>query len=201
MHRLRRLIVTLELEPGATVTETYLSELLECSRTPVREALQRLAAEQLVEIAPRRVIRIAEMNVSDLPMLMEAMERAVSSTASLAASRVTNRQLDELTRILTEAESADSSKDFVTVLELDFRFHNAMTEATGNRYLVSAFAPIHRLATRFGYAAFSRAETARISLEEHREIVEALAARKPDVVETLAVAHVIAARDRIQAEL
>ena len=201
MHKLRRLIVTLELEPGATVTETYLSELLDCSRTPVREALQRLAAEQLIEIAPRRVIRIAEMNPSDLPVLMEAMERAVSATARLSAMRITNRQLEDLRRLLDEAETAEAKKDFVTVLELDFRFHNAMTEATGNRYLVGAFAPIHRLATRFGYAAFSRAQSAHASLREHRDIFAALEAREPEVVERLAVAHVIAARDRIQTEL
>lgn len=201
VDRLRRLIWTLELEPGAIVTESYLSELLGCSRTPAREALQRLAGEQLVEITPRRFVKIAEMNRSDVPVIFEAMLYAVRIAAELSASRISNRQLDVLSQILDEAEQAEQRSDLVGVLELDFMFHNTMTEATDNPYLAKAFAPIHRLAGRFGYAAYSVSGTSRASLAEHRGILEALVSRDRDLTVELASAHVAASRDRIQAEL
>ena len=70
-HELRRMIVTLELAPGAEVSEPYLIERLKCGRTPLREALQRLAQEHLVVSVPRRGTSIAELSVSEFRELEE----------------------------------------------------------------------------------------------------------------------------------
>ena len=72
LDELRRMIVMLELPPGAVYTEVQLADLLQCSRTPLREALSRLERERLVNRSPHRGLSIAELSMVDLGPLLEA---------------------------------------------------------------------------------------------------------------------------------
>ena len=95
-YAIRELIVTLELPPGAVVREPELTERLGIGRTPVREALRRLAQERLVEVFPRRGMFVTKVDVRDLARLCEVRVALEPEAARLAAERATQADLAEL---------------------------------------------------------------------------------------------------------
>src|SRR5512135_2592148 len=101
---IRELIVTLELPPGAVVREPELTERLGVGRTPVREALRRLAQERLVEVYPRRGIFVTPVNIRDLASLSEVRAVLESHAARLAAERATAEERGELAELIAETE-------------------------------------------------------------------------------------------------
>lgn len=200
-EQLRKMIITLELPPGAVVTEAYLADRLGCGRTPLREALQRLAQEYLVVSVPRRGISIAGLSIVDFQQLIEALVLVEGFSAHLATERITDEELSKLETIVAKAEAASSERDFSTVAELDFEFHNLIAKATGNRYLADTIARLHRLATRFGYIAWQREGSGKASLSEHRQILAAFKSQDPVEAERQTREHTLRARERIVAAL
>src|SRR6266581_6364678 len=95
-HAIRGLIVSLELPPGAVIDERQLVEMLGIGRTPVREALRRLAQEQLVEVFPRRGMFVTGVDVRDLARISEVRAALEPEAARLAAGRATDEERDEL---------------------------------------------------------------------------------------------------------
>lgn len=200
VDRLRKLIVTLELAPGSVVTETYLCELLGCSRTPLREALQKLASEHLVVATPRRGVSIAELSIIDFGHMLEAIYGLERQIARLAAERIDDDGRSRMTALLTEAEAADG--DIARSAELDWEFHHELAAATGNPYLMESSDTLHRLSMRFVFLGFRRAAGAtRGALDDHRAIVAALTERDPDAAEKAVAEHCAHGRDRMRAAL
>ncbi len=95
---LRGLIVSLELAPGAVIDERALIERLGIGRTPIREALRRLAHEQLVEVFPRRGMFVTNVDVRDLARISEVREALEPEAARLAAERATEEERDAARR-------------------------------------------------------------------------------------------------------
>ncbi|MDY7078508.1 MAG: GntR family transcriptional regulator [Chloroflexota bacterium] len=198
-EELRRMIITLELRPGAMVSEAYLTKLLNCGRTPLREALQRLAQEYLIESVPRHGISIAGLGLVDFVDLIEAIVLVEGFSARIAAGRITDEELAKMEEIITRAEEASEKEKFSTVAELDYEFHCVAGQATGNRYLADTIARLHRLATRFGYIAWRHKGSSEMSLMEHRQILAAFKSRNPDEAERQTREHTLRAKERIVA--
>jgi DNA-binding GntR family transcriptional regulator len=196
---LRRMIITLELAPGTAITEEGLGDLLKCSRTPIREALQQLAREHLVVATPRRGVSVAELRLVDFIAMLEATENIDVDLARLAAERLTDAHVAELDELLRLSDQADIDGDFERVVELDVQFHNVIAEASSNHFLIEFHETLHRLSTRFVFLGFKRAGTAAGAIEDHRQIVEALRGRDADSAEAATRSHCHHARDRMMA--
>ena len=199
--KLRSKIMTLELEPGRMVTEAYLADLLKCGRTPLREALQRLAQEHLVTAVPRRGVAIAELSVLDYIWLVEAENSIALVVGPLAAQRITDDQLEQLARTIELSREANERHDFVAYVELDFDYHRQIAEASQNRYLVGALTPLHRLLTRFTFLGIRAAGSAEGAIADHQQVLAALRSRDPDAVRRALEAHHKNARERVRAAL
>lgn len=200
-EQLRRLIVTLALPPGAVVTQSDLMGRLQCGRTPLREALQRLSEEYLVIPVPGGGITIASLNIHDFVDVIEALVVVEGLSAHLAAKRITDCQVSKLEEIVDRAEEANREGEFSNVARLDFEFHNFIGQATHNRYLADTVARLHRVATRFSYLAWQRERNADTSLLEHRQILAALQNRDAVHAKQLTREHTLKSRDRIVAVL
>src|SRR5438105_5473575 len=99
---IRGLIVSLGLRPGAVIDERELMQQLGLGRTPVREALRRLAQEQLVEVFPRRGMFVTSVDVRDLARISEVRAALEPEAARLAAARATDADREELRTLLDE---------------------------------------------------------------------------------------------------
>jgi DNA-binding GntR family transcriptional regulator len=198
VERLRRMVITRELPPGALTSESRLAQILDCGRTPLREAVQRLSHEYLIRVRPRQGILIPELSIVEFQQAHEALLcLVVPRVPELAAARIGPSEITQLAGIVAEAEHAERAKDFFELTELDRRLHTAMAMATGNRYVADVVARIHGLLEPFVYASYEAAGSAGSSVAEHRGIVEALGSNDPNLAKQRFQDHIIDGRQRV----
>src|SRR5437660_7536247 len=120
---LRDRIVTLQIAPGAPIDEDRIGEELGMGRTPVREAIKRLALENLVTVFPRRGTFASEINITDLAHISDVRMVLEGQAAYRAAQRITDAQRTELEELLEELGDARGSDDVEALMTLDARVH------------------------------------------------------------------------------
>lgn len=194
--QLRKMVITGELAPGTLVSEGHLADLLECGRTPLREAVQQLSADYLLESAPRRGIMIPALSIVDFREVHEAVLMNYSMWIGIAVERITDQQLEHLDDTIAEQERCATQGDFYGVTELDARFHIAIVEATGNRYLVDCARKLQNCAARFAYRMYVVGGSASLPIEEHRKILEGLEGRDAHLAKLGVREHSIRSAER-----
>ena len=200
-HEIRRLITTFEIPPGTMIREVELTHRLGCSRTPLREALQRLAQEYLVVAVPRRGMIVAELSLLDYIQLVEALAHIESAAAGMAADRSSGDELDSLENTINRAREANQHREFFTVTELDFEFHSAVAGMTRNRYLMDTTVRLHRLVSRFSYLALKNGENGEQAIGEHRQILAAIRRRDAALARRQTQEHTLRTKERVLAAL
>ena len=172
--RLREMIVRLELEPGCPLDDRTLTQKCGVGRTPLREAINRLAAEKLVVIAPRRGAFVAEIRDGDAWQLFEARLQTERLAARLAAERITAAQLRRLESLVS---TLPRTPTFVDTRELDWEFHKVIAEATQNRYLLDVIERLYCLGTRLRCLRYPYESVERAA--DYRTILTAIRRRDP----------------------
>ncbi|MFP3928158.1 MAG: GntR family transcriptional regulator [Desulfobacteraceae bacterium] len=155
-RRINELIVSLQLRPGAQVDERSLETRLEIGRTPIREALFRLAAEGLVEAVPKRGFFVKPVTLEDVRALFEAMTLLERNCAFLAARRAGQEHVRELERLHDSLQEAMEKEDYLQVTLLNSRFHRVLYDSTGNQFLASALHHVQNQAQRLAYLSYSK---------------------------------------------
>ncbi len=145
------LIVTLALPPGHIFSEAELSRQINIGRTPLREALQRLAAARLVKTLPRKGMMIAEISMTDHFALLETRRVLERLVASSAAKRATSAQRMALTAVRDEMDDAAAQNDLAAFMALDRNCDTILDAASKNHYATTALAPLHAHCRRFWY--------------------------------------------------
>ena len=181
---IRDLIVSLELAPGALIHERRLMEELGFGRTPVREALRRLAQEQLVEVFPRRGMFVTNVDVRDLARISEVRESLEPEAARLAADRATEEERDALTAL------GDSIAPGIDLMGLDERIHRAVYAASHNHLLEKTLGEYYVLALRIWTIALERDEALEDAVTAHRGLIRAIVAGNADRAADLMRSHV-----------
>ena len=187
-RELEQLIITMELEPNAMISEAMLSKRLGIGRTPVREALQRLASEHLVEIMPRRGIRVSPIDLKKQMRLLEIrrpLERTVAQLAARRASEASKATLREVSASFL----TDAKKDYQIFLVVDRKFNDLVTEAADNPYAVDMLQTLHGLSRRFWHYYHRHEEDLPRVCELHADIATAIAEGDEKAVEKTVAAH------------
>lgn len=181
---------------GDVLTEVKLSQQLQVSRTPVREALRRLEQDDLVESRGKSVVVVGTSH-RDLLDILEIRLRLEGLATAMCCGHMTEKQLLDLDEIVTLQEFYVSRKMPDKILELDSRFHEAIYAACGSRVFEKQLTALLKRLMRHRKLSVSDSERARKSTEEHRKIFSALAARDREQAEALAEAHVERARENM----
>lgn len=195
--RIRSAIVDGEFPPGMHLEEEGLAESTGVSRTPVREALRRLAAEGFVEFVPHQGAFVPTWTEADHHEIFDLRAVLESFGARLAARRVSPAALDELRSLTAGMEEAARSHRpdrMDDVADLNNRFHGAVLTASGNRrlrQLAQATVAMPLVLRTFQKYSAERLER---SLAHHREIVDALAAHDESWAEAIMRTHILSAR-------
>ena len=172
---LEEMIVTLKLAPGAAVSEAELSQRLGIGRTPIREALQRLAREHLVVILPRRGIMVSQINVKSQLKLLEVrreVERLITRSAARRASPEERDRFRELARLF---EKSAKVNDDTTFMRTDREFNELCLAATRNEFAAGAMSLMHSLSRRFWYIHYKQAADMPATAKLHGDIARAIA--------------------------
>lgn len=173
---IEELIVTLRLRPGAAVSEAELSQRLKIGRTPIREALQRLAREGLVTILPRRGITVSEINVNRQLRLLEVrreVERLIAKSAARRATPWERTRFLELARAFT---TSAKTNDELTFMRTDREFNELSVVAAHNEFAAGAMSLMHALSRRFWYIHYKQAADMPLTAKLHADIARAIAA-------------------------
>jgi DNA-binding GntR family transcriptional regulator len=171
-HAIRELIVSLELAPGAVIEERELMVRLGIGRTPVREALRRLAHERLVEVYPRRGMFVTGVDVRELARLSEVRVVLEPEAARLAAERATDADRAAIGELLEELGAG--GRDDRELMELDERIHGAVYRAAHNDLLEATLSQYYVLALRIWSMALDQAHELEEAVEAHRALLEAI---------------------------
>lgn len=196
-QELRRLILTLKLEPGLAVSEASLMNQYNWGRTPLREAFQRLAEQSLLQIIPRHGVVVTALSVFEFVEVMDAMSMVIGPAAVLACKHMSEEQLNQLDALVIQGSAASETGNYELVAELDYAFHRELAEATGNRYLREYLLHLHTIATRFNFSSWKRDRNALPSLEEHRQLAILFRGRDADQVKTAMREHIENAHQRL----
>jgi DNA-binding GntR family transcriptional regulator len=199
-HLIRQRIITLELPPLSAIDEQALMEDLQLWRTPIREALQRLASEGLVFFAPRRGMFVADISITDLQKIFELRLVLEGFCARLAAQRATADQLALMAEIMEELEHVPNG-DNQGLMVIDERFHELLYEAGDNKFLADILTRLHALSFRLWYLVLERLGDVRAAMEQHIEISHALQARDCDRAEELLQQHILGFQQQIKSVL
>jgi len=174
-EQIEEAIVTLKLPPGAVVSELAMSEMTGIGRTPIREAIQRLAQENLIVVLPQRGLLVAEMDVRKQLRLLETrreVERLICRSAARRASEHERARFAQLAADFLEEARSNDDTNFVRT---DREFNELCLLAARNEFAEGAMRLMHGLSRRFWYVHYRQAadlpETARL----HAAIAQAIA--------------------------
>jgi DNA-binding GntR family transcriptional regulator len=197
-YAIRELIVTLELAPGSIVSERELQDRLGVGRTPVREALQRLENESLVEVYPRRGIFVSNVNVLDLAVLSEVRAVLEGFGARLAAERATAADRAEIATLISDVEQLTASADERRLIDLDQRIHRQVYRCTHNPFLETTLDGYYILTLRIWFLALDRVARLEQAVKEHLELLHAIHDGDPERAEDAMRRHVAGFEEAIR---
>jgi DNA-binding GntR family transcriptional regulator len=173
--RIRDRIVSLDMPPGSVVQEARLRQELEIGRTPIREALQRLALENLVKSIPHRGTFVTDVNITDLARITEVRVVLESHAARLAAERLLASDRAGIRELLEVLESGGVT-DQRELMRLDQRIHRRIYRAARNSFLESTLETYLNLSLRLWYLVLDHEVRLRQAVVEHVELLRAVLA-------------------------
>jgi DNA-binding GntR family transcriptional regulator len=198
---LRDQIVTLKIKPGQPIDEDRVGAELGMGRTPVREAIKRLALERLVTVFPRRGTFASDINITDLAQISDVRAIVEPHAARRAAERVTPARRAELEALSAELAHESRSWGDDALMELDARVHRFIYGCADNPYLAETCNRYFNLSLRIWYLAVDRMPGLSIHIAEHRELLEAIGGGDGDRAARLLCEHVQAFESAIRAVL
>lgn len=177
-RRLEEAIVTLSLRPGAVLTEAQMIDMVGVGRTPVREALIRLAQQGLVEILPRKGVVVAGINAIDIMAALDAREVLERLIASDAAKRASPRERIAIVEKARAMRAAAADGDANAYMRLDKELDSAVAAAARSPYATRAVEPLQALIRRAWYH-FERQDDLLPAASHHVAFAQALATADP----------------------
>ena len=194
-EQIRTKIVTLDYSPGDHLDEKSIVTELGVSRTPVREALIRLAGEGLVKMAKNRGASVAELDLESLHAVFEAADLIERAIVRLACVRRSKADLAAIEKAMQECERAFNALSVSQMVLSNIEFHIAVAQASHNKYFIKSYRQIlsdqERIA-QYWYSnniATDAVEANTLALEQHRQLINAIAAQDQQLAEDTLVEH------------
>jgi len=200
-QELKRFIVERQIPPGGKLNEGELANALGISRTPVREAINRLEKEGLVEIFPQRgafVVQFSEKDIFELFLIRENLE---GLAAYLAAGNISEPALSRLEECLQGFEEPFGEKDTRRYAREDFKFHQTIVMLSDARRLINLVSALHDHIRIYRLTTVGVSGRVKASLAEHRHILEALRRKEPEEAERRMREHIRHVRDGVMANV
>jgi DNA-binding GntR family transcriptional regulator len=182
----RDMLIRLEIAPGSPIVESDLMAKVGTGRTPLREALNRLEAERLVNIFPRRGTFAADINLADLALITDLREDLEGHAAARAAQRATAAERERLRLLASDLTAPDLERQ----MALDTTIHRAVYAAAHNHFLEDTATQYHNLAMRIWHLFTERIPDLAGHIEEHRELLESIDNGEDERARSVAMAHV-----------
>lgn len=200
-HRLRQMLVENRIPPGAKLNERELAEVLQVSRTPLREAIKMLAAEGLVELLPNRGAIALALSEEDVLNTFEVMAGLEALSGELAAERIEVSEFLEIQALHFEMLAAYTRRDLPAYYGLNARIHDAINAAAKNPVLTNTYKQVNARLQALRFRSNQDGEKWKNAVQEHERMIEALAARDPQAMRAVLLAHLKNKREVVTEQL
>lgn len=187
---IRQAILDGTFSPGERLMEIQLADEMGVSRTPVREAIRRLEMEGFVVMIPRRGTYVADISIRDIAEIYEIRISLDILAAGLAAERITDEEIEELNRLLVEIAGHVKRGDMERIVEADTAFHDVLYKASRNKRLKNTINNLREQLTGIRGRSLSQPGRLAKTAEEHRVLVECIAARDVEGAQEAARVHI-----------
>lgn len=194
---LRKNIISGNIKAGEKLNESRLSDALNVSRPPIREAFRTLATKGLITLVPRKGAFVSELSIREVKEIYEMKSMMESFATRLAIPNLDEKEISELDSILNLMEEKIKENNFKEVLSLNIEFHRKMIEVSKNKKLIYFYESIVLPIRRYQRLGLSAPSSWEISLTEHRNIVEAIKSRDIELAERLTREHTMRATLRV----
>ena len=192
-HRL----ITLRYKPGDYLNTAQVMEDLQMGRTPVNQAVHRLATEGLLQIIPRKGVMVSPLSIDDALELIEVRLVNEALCVRLAAARISDAQIATLRQLNQQIARASAAHERETMLLLDREFHQGLAEIAGNRRLTDILSIIHAQAQRFWATTLSSVRHMEEVIAEHEAIIVALEQGDVQQAEAATRVHILSFRQAL----
>jgi DNA-binding GntR family transcriptional regulator len=199
--RLRMMLVEGRISPGAKLNERELTEILQVSRTPLREAIKRLAAEGLVELLPNRGAIAVSLSEADVRDTFEVMAGLEAMSGELAAERITDEELAEIKAMQFEMMAAYTRRDLSNYYRLNSLIHEAINAAAKNPVLTATYNQVNARLQALRFRSNQDGVKWSRAVKEHEKMVDALAAHDGASMRELLLSHLYNKRDVVLEQL
>jgi DNA-binding GntR family transcriptional regulator len=189
-EELRDRLVTLRIKPGEPLDEDQIGRELEMGRTPIREAIKRLALENLVSVFPRRGTFAAEINIKDLAHITDVRKVLEACAAGLAAERLTDARRRELDALIADLRANHGTDDVTALMTLDTRVHRFIYHASDNPFLEETLYRYFNLSLRIWYLVIDRLPHMFQRVHEHEKMLQAIADRDARLAQEIVTEHI-----------
>ncbi len=173
-QKLEKAITMLVLEPGCSVSEQQLCDMTDIGRTPVREAIQRLAREHLIIVLPQRGLFIPEINIRKQLKLLEARREVERLVCRMAAKRSTPEEQLAFAQLHQDFMESEKSGDVNQFLKADRMLNELTLKAARNEFAEGAMRLMHGLSRRFWYFYFKKSHDLKTMARLHADIAQAI---------------------------
>jgi DNA-binding GntR family transcriptional regulator len=194
-EELKSAIVDLRLAPGDPLREATLADQLGVSKTPIREALTRLEQEGLVETTSFKGAVVTGYSRQDLLEIYELRELLENAAARTAAESMADADRDRLDRICRESRKLKKNHDAAGLAALISAFDDVLFEQVRNSRIRALIENLRAHLTRIGHLTAEIPGRIEASVDEHEKIVQAIAARDPELAERQMREHIRSVRD------
>ncbi len=199
--RVRQMLVEGVIAPGAKLNERELSDALKISRTPLREAIKMLAAEGLVELLPNRGAVALALSEADVVDTFEVMAGLEALSGELAAQRISEAELAEIRAQHFEMLAAWTRRDLSSYYRLNAAIHRAINEAARNPVLRNTYNQVNARLQALRFRSNQDEEKWGRAVQEHEQMIDALARRDAPAMRAVLVEHLNHKRDAVLALL
>jgi DNA-binding GntR family transcriptional regulator len=188
-QRLRQMLVEGRIAPGAKLNERELAQLLNVSRTPLREGIKMLAAEGLVELVPNRGAIALALTEADVLNTFEVMAGLEALSGELAAQRITPQELAEIQAMQFEMMAAYTRRELSAYYSLNARIHNAISAAAKNPVLATVYQQVNARLQALRFRSNQDGEKWKSAVKEHELMIDALNAHDAVAMRDVLAAH------------
>ena len=200
-QRLRQMLVENQIAPGAKLNERELSEVLQVSRTPLREAIKMLAAEGLVELLPNRGAIAVELTEEDVLNTFEVMAGLEAMSGELAAQRITDAELAEIRAMHFEMLAAYTRRDLPAYYRLNAQIHGAINHAAKNSVLTATYNQVNARLQALRFRSNQDEAKWKQAMAEHDRMIDALGKRDAGAMRKVLAEHLDHKRDVVVDQL
>jgi len=194
-QKLRSLLVEGVIAPGSKLNERELAEGLNVSRTPIREAIKRLAADGLVELIANRGAIAVQLSHTDVVHTFDVIAQLEGYSGELAAKNISTATLSELEALQYEMMASYARRDLSNYYKLNLRIHHLINQAANNPVLTQLFSQVNARIEALRFRSNQNGVKWEKAVEEHQEMIDALKTHDSERMRKVMIQHVMNKRD------